>query len=75
MGIRMSNHSYNTKLKEYGRHTSPVNLEQVLTEYNEHTKLFTHVRNLSCNQGSQNATTTLTQQRYGEELRQEKEQR
>ena len=27
--IRMAKHSYNTKLKAYRRHTSPVNLEQV----------------------------------------------
>ena len=50
MGIRMANHSYNTKLKEYRRHTSPANLEQVQTEYKEYTKLCTHVRNLSWNQ-------------------------
>ena len=46
----MAKHSYNTKLKEYRRHTSPANLEQVQTAYKEYTKLCTHVRNLSWNQ-------------------------
>ena len=50
MGIRMAKHSYNTKLKEYRRHTSPANLEQVQTSYKEYTNLCTHVRNLSWNQ-------------------------
>ena len=49
MGFRMTNHSYNIKLKEYRRYTSPTNLEQVQTSYNEYTKLCTHVRNLSWN--------------------------
>ena len=50
MKIRMAKHSYNSKLKEYRRHTWPANLEQVQTEYKEYPKLCTHVRNLSWNQ-------------------------
>ena len=50
MGIRMVKHSYNTKLKEYRRHISPSNLEQVQAAYKEYTKLCTHVRNLSWNE-------------------------
>ena len=50
MGIRMARHSYNTKLKEYRRHTSPANLEQIQTAYKQYTKLCTQVRSLSWNQ-------------------------
>ena len=47
----MAKHSYNTKLKEYRRHTSRDNLEKVQTAYKEYTKLCTQEpRNLSWNQ-------------------------
>ena len=46
----MAKHCYNTKLKEYRRHTSPANQVQVHTAYKDNTKLCTHVRNQSWNQ-------------------------
>ena len=54
-GIRMTKHSYNNKLKEYRRHISPTNLEQVQPAY----KRVYHIVD------QPNATTILTQQRYG----------
>ena len=45
----MAKNIYNTKPKEYRRHTSPANLEQAQAAYNEYSKLCTHVRNQSWN--------------------------
>ena len=50
MRIRITKHSYNSKLKAYRQHTSQANLELMQTAYKEFTQLCTHVRNQSWNQ-------------------------
>ena len=49
MGIRMTKHSYISKLKAFRRHTSQANLELMQTAYKEFIQLCTHVRNQSWN--------------------------
>ena len=73
--IRMTQHSYNTYLEQYRRHTSPDNLDQVQTAYKEYTKLGTHVRNLYWNQQITDCNNSINSSEIWRRIKAQQEQR